>query len=194
MSTNNKEPETISLCDVVDDLVHDESEINEDQNNVGLSLDDSNQPFACNRHSEPHLNMGHKGHNQRSNTSISDKLYEKDNITLNNQVLSNLPIILQNPPHVPSKGRSKALRQKHPKEKQLMKKRKCSICKEMGHVRTNCPTHKHSEDVANTSLTPHWESVHQQQSQTKDSLLTVTYPSTSSSAMHIHPNQSSFTQ
>ena len=45
MSVNNKEPETISLCDMVDDLVHDESEINEDQNNVDLSLDDSNQPL-----------------------------------------------------------------------------------------------------------------------------------------------------
>ena len=42
MSANNKELETISLCDMVDDLVHDESEINEDQNNVDLSLDDSN--------------------------------------------------------------------------------------------------------------------------------------------------------
>ena len=57
MSVNNKEPKTISLCDMVDDLVHDESEINEDQNNVDLSLDDSNQPFACNRLSEPHLDM-----------------------------------------------------------------------------------------------------------------------------------------
>ena len=57
MSVNNKEPETISLCDMVDDLVHDESEINKDQNNVDLSLDDSNQPFACNRHLEPHLDM-----------------------------------------------------------------------------------------------------------------------------------------
>ena len=56
MSVNNKEPETISLPDMVDDLVH-ESEINEDQNNVDLSLDDSNQPFACNRHTEPHLDM-----------------------------------------------------------------------------------------------------------------------------------------
>ena len=42
MSANNKEPKTISLCDMVDDLVHDELEINEDQNNVDLSLDDSN--------------------------------------------------------------------------------------------------------------------------------------------------------
>ena len=57
MSAINKEPETISLCDMADDLVHDELEINEDQNNVDLSLDDSNQHLACNRHSEPYLNM-----------------------------------------------------------------------------------------------------------------------------------------
>ena len=30
---------------------------NEDQNNVNLSLDDSNQPFACNRHLEPRFDM-----------------------------------------------------------------------------------------------------------------------------------------
>ena len=72
-----------------------------------------------------------------------DDLVSPDNTTLNNQVLSNLPITLRDPPHVPSKGRPKALRKKHPKEKQLMKKRKCSFCKETGHVRTNCPTHKH---------------------------------------------------
>ncbi|KAF3952277.1 hypothetical protein CMV_022150 [Castanea mollissima] len=220
MSANNKEPETVSLCDMVDDLVHDESEINEDQNNVDLSLDDSNQPFACNRHSEPHLDM-HIVHDissdvvqvepQVSSTmmrnslmlqflevaevgSQSEKQYKHlgqtlrkvheellamqdvqdvddlgspDNTILNSQVLSNLPMTLRDPPHVPSKGRPKALRQKHPKEKQLMKKRKCSICKETGHVRTNCPTHKHSRDVANTSLTPHSESMHQQQSQTE---------------------------
>ena len=67
-----------------------------------------------------------------------------NNTTLNNQILSNLPIALRDPPHVPSKGRPKALRQKHPREKQLMKKRKCSICKETGHVRSNCSSHKHS--------------------------------------------------
>ncbi|XP_030958552.1 protein FAR1-RELATED SEQUENCE 5-like [Quercus lobata] len=53
MSASNEEPETISLYDMVDD----ESEINEDQNDVDLSLNDSNQPFACNRHLEPCLNM-----------------------------------------------------------------------------------------------------------------------------------------
>ncbi|KAK7837528.1 hypothetical protein CFP56_021148 [Quercus suber] len=53
MSVSNEEPETISLYDMVDD----ESEINEDQNDVDLSLNDSNQPFACNRHLQPCLNM-----------------------------------------------------------------------------------------------------------------------------------------
>ncbi|KAK7816826.1 protein far1-related sequence 5 [Quercus suber] len=92
-----------------------------------------------------------------------DDLESPDNTTLNNQVLLNLPITLRDPPHVPSKGRPKTLRQKHPKEKQLTKKRKCIICKKKrGHVRTNCPTHKHSGDDANTSLTPQWEPVHQQ--------------------------------
>ena len=57
MSASKKELETISLYDMVDDLVHDESEINEDQNNVDLSMNDSNQPFACDRHSEPRLDM-----------------------------------------------------------------------------------------------------------------------------------------
>ena len=37
-----------------------------------------------------------------------------NNTSLNNQVLSNLPITLQDASHVPSKGRPKALRQKHP--------------------------------------------------------------------------------
>jgi len=56
-----------------------------------------------------------------------DDLGSPDNTTLNNQVLSNCPTILRDPPHIPSKGQSKALRQKHPKEKHLTKKRKCSI-------------------------------------------------------------------
>ena len=42
---------------MVEDLVHDESKINKDQNDVDLSLNDSNQHFACNRHLEPCLNM-----------------------------------------------------------------------------------------------------------------------------------------
>ena len=38
-----------------------------------------------------------------------DDLESPDSTTLNNQVLLNLPITLRNPPHVPSKGRPKAL-------------------------------------------------------------------------------------
>ncbi|KAK7818967.1 hypothetical protein CFP56_040853 [Quercus suber] len=53
MSASNEEPETISLYDMVDD----ESEINEDQNDVDLSLNNSNRPFAYNRHLQPCLNM-----------------------------------------------------------------------------------------------------------------------------------------
>ena len=37
--------------------MEDESEINEDQNDVDMLLNDSNQHFACNRHLEPCLNM-----------------------------------------------------------------------------------------------------------------------------------------
>ena len=53
MSASNEKPETISLYDMVEY----ESEINEDQNDVDLSLNESNQYFACNRHLEPCLNM-----------------------------------------------------------------------------------------------------------------------------------------
>ena len=53
MSASNEELETISLYDMVEE----ESEINEDQNEVDLSLNVSNQPFACNRHLEPCLNV-----------------------------------------------------------------------------------------------------------------------------------------
>ena len=63
-----------------------------------------------------------------------DDLESPDNTTLNNQVLSNPLITLWDPPHIPSKERPKALRQKHKREKQLTKKRKYNICKETGHV------------------------------------------------------------
>ena len=56
MSASNEELETISLYDMVEDLVHDESEINKDQNDVDLSLNDLNKPFVGNRHLEPCLN------------------------------------------------------------------------------------------------------------------------------------------
>ena len=69
-----------------------------------------------------------------------DDLVNFDKTTLNSQVLSNLPGALQDPPYVLSKGRPKSLRQKNPKENQPTKKRKCSICKETGHVRRTCPS------------------------------------------------------
>lgn len=67
-----------------------------------------------------------------------------EDLIQNSQVQSNLTFTLQDPLHVPSKGRPKSLRQKHPKEKQVAKKRTSSICKKMGHLRSTCPLHKHA--------------------------------------------------
>ncbi|KAK7826763.1 hypothetical protein CFP56_031733 [Quercus suber] len=69
-----------------------------------------------------------------------DDLVSSDNIILNSQVLSNHPGALQDLPYVLSKGRPKSLTQKNPKETQPTKKRKCSICKETGHVRRTFPS------------------------------------------------------
>ncbi|XP_035543604.1 protein FAR1-RELATED SEQUENCE 5-like [Juglans regia] len=52
---------------------------------------------------------------------------------------------LQDPPIIVSKGRPKSLRHKNPKENAPMKKRRCSICKQEGHVRTNCPSHRNMQ-------------------------------------------------
>ena len=47
MSVSNEEPEIISLCDdLVEDLVHIEPEIVENQNDVDLPTNDLNQSFA----------------------------------------------------------------------------------------------------------------------------------------------------
>ena len=69
-----------------------------------------------------------------------DDLVSFDNTILNSQVLSNLSGALQDPPYVLSMGRPKSLRRKNPKENQSTKKRKCSICKETGQVRSTCPS------------------------------------------------------
>ncbi|EYU26870.1 hypothetical protein MIMGU_mgv1a025010mg [Erythranthe guttata] len=58
------------------------------------------------------------------------------------QQLSNMPVTLLDPAHVSSKGRSKSLRLKHLMESQSGKKRKCSICKQTGHIKTSCSLHK----------------------------------------------------
>ncbi|KAG5535674.1 hypothetical protein RHGRI_023439 [Rhododendron griersonianum] len=71
------------------------------------------------------------------------------------QLLSNITFTLHDPPHVASKGRPKSLRQKHPMENQVGKKRKCGICRQPGHIRTNCPTQKEARDnVGGTSSSP----------------------------------------
>uniref|UniRef100_A0A7N2R804 CCHC-type domain-containing protein n=1 Tax=Quercus lobata TaxID=97700 RepID=A0A7N2R804_QUELO len=98
-----------------------------------------------------------------------DDLVSSDNTILNSQVLSNLPGALQDPPYVLSKGRPKSLRQKNPKENQPTKKRKCSICKETGHVRRTCPSI----------------------SFVQDSLPSMRYPPTSSTSMPQGPHSSS---
>ncbi|KAG6678621.1 hypothetical protein I3842_14G089900 [Carya illinoinensis] len=56
------------------------------------------------------------------------------------QVLSNFSQTVQDPPRVPTKGRPKSLRSKNPKETQTTKKKHCSICKNEGHAKNNCPS------------------------------------------------------
>ncbi|KAL9175271.1 hypothetical protein ABFS82_02G103700 [Erythranthe guttata] len=70
------------------------------------------------------------------------------------QQLSNMPVTLLDPAHVSSKGRSKSLRLKHLMESQSGKKRKCSICKQTGHIKTSCSLHKQASHVAITSHSP----------------------------------------
>ncbi|KAL7215344.1 hypothetical protein ACSBR1_027503 [Camellia fascicularis] len=77
------------------------------------------------------------------------------------QVLSNLEFTLQDPLTVASKGRPKSLRQKHPKENNVGKKRKCSICKQTGHIRTSCHQQNQPRDNANVSLSPTSQIFHQ---------------------------------
>ena len=58
MSVSNEEPEIISLCeDLVEDLVHAEPEIVENQNDVDLPTNDLNQSFASKWPLEPCLDM-----------------------------------------------------------------------------------------------------------------------------------------
>ena len=58
MSVNDEKPEIISFCDdLVEDLVHVEPEIVEDQNDVDLPTNDLNQTFASKWPLEPCLDM-----------------------------------------------------------------------------------------------------------------------------------------
>ncbi|KAK7826760.1 hypothetical protein CFP56_031732 [Quercus suber] len=58
MSVSNEEPEIISLCDdLVEDLMHVESKIVEDHNDVDLPTNDLNQSFASKWPLEPCLDM-----------------------------------------------------------------------------------------------------------------------------------------
>ncbi|KAG6686155.1 hypothetical protein I3842_11G002900 [Carya illinoinensis] len=57
------------------------------------------------------------------------------------QIVSNFS--LHDLPHIVSKGRPRSLRQKNPKENVPIKKRRCSVCKQEGHVRSKCPLHRY---------------------------------------------------
>ena len=67
-----------------------------------------------------------------------DDVRSAESPVLNSQVLSNNTFILQDLIHVSCRGQLKALRQKHPIEKQAMTKRTCNICNKTEHVRSNC--------------------------------------------------------
>ncbi|KAG6699806.1 hypothetical protein I3842_08G081800 [Carya illinoinensis] len=64
----------------------------------------------------------------------------KDDHNMGSQVISNFSQTVQDPPRVPTKGRPKSLRAKNPKETHATKKRHCSICKNEGHAKNNCPS------------------------------------------------------
>ncbi|KAG2690939.1 hypothetical protein I3760_09G214000 [Carya illinoinensis] len=53
----------------------------------------------------------------------------------------------KDPPRVSTKGQPKSLRSKNPKETQITKKRCCSICKNEGHSKNNCPSVRYSSFV-----------------------------------------------
>ncbi|KAG2666757.1 hypothetical protein I3760_15G079000 [Carya illinoinensis] len=64
----------------------------------------------------------------------------KDDHNMGSQVISNFSQTVQDPPRVPTKRRPKSLRAKNPKETHATKKRHCSICKNEGHAKNNCPS------------------------------------------------------
>ncbi|KAG5530054.1 hypothetical protein RHGRI_030424 [Rhododendron griersonianum] len=86
---------------------------------------------------------------------IEDDLESSPPLEGGTQLLSNITFTLHDPPHVASRGRPKSLRQKHPKENHVGKKRKCSICKQPGHTRTTCHIQKQvGDNVGGTSSSP----------------------------------------
>ncbi|KAK1589507.1 hypothetical protein Q3G72_034756 [Acer saccharum] len=75
-----------------------------------------------------------------------------DDQILRSQVVSNFSQTVQDPSRVPTKGRSKSLRAKNPKESQPTKKRCCTICKNEGHIWNNCPSVRASRGLVATSV------------------------------------------
>lgn len=73
-------------------------------------------------------------------TQIHGDSTTKEQYGNNDPSLPTTGITLLDPLHVSSKGRPKSIRHKHPLETQSGKKRECSICKQIGHIKTNCPS------------------------------------------------------
>ncbi|KAK1592284.1 hypothetical protein Q3G72_022357 [Acer saccharum] len=73
-----------------------------------------------------------------------------DDQILRSQVVSNFSQTVQDPSRVSMKGRPKSLRTKNPKESQPTKKRRCTICKNEGHTRNNCPSVRASRGLVAT--------------------------------------------
>ncbi|KAG2711955.1 hypothetical protein I3760_04G102500 [Carya illinoinensis] len=75
----------------------------------------------------------------QENSLESGDMSTNNSAMLKSQVVLNFSQTIQDPPRVPTKGRSKSLQTKNPKKTQPAKKRHCSICKNEGHAKNNCP-------------------------------------------------------
>jgi hypothetical protein len=116
------------------------------RNSLKLKFDDVVELGSHSKKKYEHLNIALQNlrHELLTMNDDCDKDIEDGDVgsaespVLNSQVLTNNKFILQDPIHVPCRGRPKALRQKHPIEKQPMKKMTCSICNTVGHVKSKC--------------------------------------------------------
>ncbi|KAK0607676.1 hypothetical protein LWI29_018492 [Acer saccharum] len=107
------------------DIVELASQSTEKHNHFTLALEKVHKELLV---MEDHVECSQKG--ERTN----------DDQILRSQVVSNFSQMVQDPSRVLTKGRPKSLRAKNPKESQPTKKRRCTICKNEGHTRNNCPS------------------------------------------------------
>ncbi|KAG6700022.1 hypothetical protein I3842_08G090500 [Carya illinoinensis] len=91
------------------------------------------------------------GSQSKKNFEVGD-MSHNDSPILRSQVISNVSQTIQNPQHVPTKGRPKSLRAKNPKETQSVKKRHYSICKIEGHTKNNCPLFGYTKNLLPENL------------------------------------------